>query len=32
MPASILPESIEAYRDRTWRRDPELRIEEATTA
>ncbi len=32
MPASILPESIEAYRDRTWRRDPELRIEEAITA
>ena len=27
MPATQLPEFIESYRDRSWRRDPELRIE-----
>jgi hypothetical protein len=28
----LLPEEIEAYRDRTWRREPELRIESALEA
>ena len=28
----ILPEEIEAYRDRTWRRDPERRIEDVHEA
>src|SRR2546425_12569045 len=27
-----LPEEIEAYRDRMWHREPQLRIEEATAA
>ena len=27
MPATQLPEFIESYRDRSWRRDPELRVE-----
>lgn len=30
--AKILPEEIEAYRDQTWRRTPELRIETAIDA
>lgn len=29
MPLSQLPEEIESYRDSSWRREPELRIEEA---
>src|ERR1051325_10381864 len=32
MPFNQLPEVIEAYRDRTWCRDPELRIEDAPAA
>src|SRR6185295_12163671 len=32
MLASELPEEIESYRDRFWRREPELRIEEALGA
>lgn len=32
MPESQLPEEIESYRDRLWRREPELRIEDASTA
>lgn len=32
MPTSQLPEVIESYRDRSWRRDPELRIEDALAA
>ena len=28
----MLPEEIEAYRDRMWRRDPETRVEDAHTA
>lgn len=29
---SVLPEKFESHRDRTWRRDPELRVEQALTA
>lgn len=29
---SVLPEEIESHRDRTWRRDPELRVEQALAA
>lgn len=29
---SVLPEEIEVHRDRRWRREPDLRIEEALTA
>ena len=29
MPLNNLPEEIETYRDRTWRREPDLRIEDA---
>ena len=32
MPPSQLPEEIESYRDSSWRREPELRIEEALAA
>ena len=28
----MLPEEIEAYRDRMWRRDPEYRVEDVYTA
>jgi hypothetical protein len=28
----FLPEEIELYRDRNWRRDPELRVEDVFTA
>jgi hypothetical protein len=30
--ASMLPEEIEVYRDRMWRRDPECRVEDAHAA
>lgn len=32
MPSGELPEEIEAYRDRLWHREPDLRIEEALVA
>ena len=32
MPTGTIPEFIETYRDRTWRRDPELRIEQELDA
>ena len=32
MPLAQLPEAIESYRDRTWCREPELRIEDALAA
>ncbi len=32
MPPTELPPEIEAFRDRTWRRDPDLRLEEALAA
>src|SRR5438093_10683279 len=32
MPETQLPEEIESYRDRLWRRESELRIEDALTA
>ena len=32
MPQPTLPEEIEVYRDRLWRRDPECRVEDAHTA
>jgi hypothetical protein len=32
MTQNQLPEDIESYRDRCWRREPELRIEEASSA
>jgi hypothetical protein len=32
MSQRILPESIESYRDRSWSRDPELRIEDVSAA
>lgn len=32
MPQSELPAEIESYRDRSWRRDPDLRIEEVLAA
>jgi hypothetical protein len=32
MPVSQLPEEIESHRDHLWRREPELRIEEALAA
>lgn len=32
MPQPTLPEDIEVYRDRLWRRDPECRVEDAHSA
>jgi hypothetical protein len=32
MPAGVLPEEIEVYRDRMWRREPESRIEDVYAA
>jgi hypothetical protein len=32
MPVELLPEEIESYRDRTWRREPDRRIEDAYAA
>ncbi|HZE63252.1 MAG TPA: hypothetical protein VE056_05200, partial [Pyrinomonadaceae bacterium] len=32
MPLAQLPETIESYRDRSWRREPDLRIEDPLAA
>jgi hypothetical protein len=32
MPEGLLPEEIEAHRDRWWRREPDQRVEDANTA